>query len=649
MVMKVRLSGPIAFVCTVALAGCGGGAGTSSQPTTSIIRAVPKPTARLPSVPPRLTAETTRSQLPVPVSRAVVLTDNGSILIAGGVDQTGESTSGVFRLAAGSSKVSRSGTLSDPTHDAAGAILHGRMFVFGGGTANSSAAVQGFTVAGGGGIAGQLPRPRSDLTSAMSQNHAYLVGGYDGSILDPQVLVTDDGIHFRVVAKLLVSVRYGAVAALSGHLFVFGGQTANGDTAAIQEIDLRSGRVRLAGRLPLSLSHASAVKLRKYIYILGGISGGSTRNQIWSFDPVSGRVSAAGFLPTPLSDTGATTVGETVYIIGGENAGTPTRSLIRLRLSSQSRKATAATFPFNGKLLIADRGNNRLILVDANKRVLWSYPSAKVPPPTGGFYYPDDAFFAAHGKRIIVNEEGNQVVIEIAFPSGRLVWQYGHPGIYGGLNGYLHEPDDAYILRNGQVVVADDQNCRILFISPSGSILHQLGTTGLCAHQPPSALGSPNGDTPLIDGNILISEINGSWIDEYTPNGKLIWAVQLPISYPSDPQQIGSNEYLVADYATPGGIYEFSRTGRILWSYRVPAGPGMLDHPSLAERLPNGLIAACDDYRHRVVLIDPVKHAIVWQYGQTDNIGMGASFLNTPDGFDLLSPHNRTPTHPATR
>ena len=74
----------------------------------------------------------------------------------------------------------------------------------------------------------------------------------------------------------------------------------------------------------------------------------------------------------------------------------------------------------------------------------------------------------------------------------------------------------------------------------------------------------------------------------------------------------------------------------------------MLDHPSLAERLPNGLIGVNDDYRHRVVLIDPATGAIVWQYGQTDQPGTGEDQLNTPDGFDLLLPDNSTPLHPTT-
>ena len=47
----------------------------------------------------------------------------------------------------------------------------------------------------------------------------------------------------------------------------------------------------------------------------------------------------------------------------------------------------------------------------------------------------------------------------------------------------------------------------------------------------------------------------------------------------------------------------------------------MLKKPSLAERLPNGLIMVNDDYRNRVVVIDPATDSIVWQYGITDQSG----------------------------
>jgi len=137
-------------------------------------------------------------------------------------------------------------------------------------------------------------------------------------------------------------------------------------------------------------------------------------------------------------------------------------------------------------------------------------------------------------------------------------------------------------------------------------------------------------------------------VDEVTRAGKLVWSTHLPIAYPSDPQQLGPNRYLVADYSRPGGIYEFDRSGKILWSYHPASGNRMLDHPSLAERLPNGLIAANDDYRDRVVVIDPRTRRIVWQYGRTDRPGTGPNRLKIPDGFDLLEPGGVTPTHPNT-
>ncbi|HZD71493.1 MAG TPA: PQQ-binding-like beta-propeller repeat protein, partial [Actinomycetes bacterium] len=366
---------------------------------------------------------------------------------------------------------------------------------------------------------------------------------------------------------------------------------------------------------------------------------------VWRFDPAGGRVLAAGRLPGPVSDAAAVVTGGAAWLLGGEDGGRLATVTV-LRLAAHPIRTAPADAPFQGRLLIADRGNDRLLLVDAARHVLWRYPSAGAPAPPGGFYYPDDAFFVHHGTAIISNQEGNETIVEIAFPSGRVRWRYGHPRVAGSRPGYLNEPDDAYLLRDGRVTVADARNCRVLVIGPRGTT--QIGASGRCAHDPPRGLGAPNGDTPLADGNLLVSEIRGSWIDEITPSGRLVWSVHLPIAYPSDPQQLGPDLYLVADYTRPGGIVEFTREGHIVWTYRPRRGEAMLDHPSLAERLPSGLICVNDDYRHRVVVIDPATRRIVWQYGRTDRAGTAAGLLNTPDGFDLLLPGGATPTHPQT-
>ena len=72
------------------------------------------------------------------------------------------------------------------------------------------------------------------------------------------------------------------------------------------------------------------------------------------------------------------------------------------------------------------------------------------------------------------------------------------------------------------------------------------------------------------------------------------------------------------------------------WSFGEAPGPNLLDKPSLAVRLPNGLIAANDDYGDRVILIDPRTRRIVWQYGHTGVASSAPGYLSKPDGLDFL-------------
>jgi hypothetical protein len=549
-------------------------------------------------------------------------------------------------------------------------VLGNRVLVFGGGTESSTDEVQALPAAGGAVAAnagasdvGHLPTVRSDLGAVTIGDRAYVLGGYDGQTPIDSVLATADGTNFARIATLPDPARYIAVAALDGKIYAFGGEAASGGSSdAIQEVDPGAGTAHVIGRLPRPTSHAAAVVLGNYIYLLGGEANGVAGDRILRFDPQSRRVTPAGRLPSPLSGGAATTVGSIGYLIGGTGPGGASHDVVLLRErtlktpAAQEAKPSPASPaakigsppPFAGRLLIADRGNNRLLVVNARKKVLWRFPSQAHPAPPGGFYFPDDAFFTHGGTQIIANEEQNQRIVQLAFPSGKLLWSYGHPGVAGSEPGYLHEPDDAYLWGDGTVSVADAQNCRVLLISRAKKVLKRFGDPSRCEHEPPHALGSPNGDTPLRDGNLLVSEVNGSYIDEITRSGKLVWSVQLPIEYPSDPQQLAPDRYLVADYTSPGGLYEFNRKGKILWSYHPSSGHGMLDHPSLAERLPGGLIAVNDDYRHRMVIIDPKTRKIIWQYGRTDSPGRGQGHLNIPDGFDLLSPEGTTPTHPYT-
>jgi outer membrane protein assembly factor BamB len=630
-----RIAGCLAAACV--LAACAGptggaGAGTAAEPLSVVVA------AQLPW------------RLPAAVSRSVVLPAGSDLLVAGGLTAAQTSATGVVLLDPASGQLTSQGSLAAPTHDAAGAQIGGTGFVFGGGAASTVATVQQLRPGGTASTAASLPQPRSDLSAVRSGRTVYLLGGYDGARLLPQVLATTDGRTFRTVARLPVPVRYAALAAADGSLWVFGGLDAAGaDVTAIQRVDPARHSAKVVGHLPVPLAGAAAANLGGLVVLAGGVSNGAAQAAVYQLDRNHGRVREVAQLPTPVSNAGAAVLGDSLYLVGGEDPN-PVDVVQRISaLTTSQAHALLPAVPFDGRLLIADRGNNRLLVVDADKRILWTYPAPGRPAPAGGFYFPDDAFFVRHGSGIITNEEGNDTIVELGFPSGRVSWSYGHPRVPGSAPGYLSQPDDAYLLRNGLVTVADAMNCRILFLRPGRlAPVHVLGTTGRCVHHPPAEVDYPNGDTPLADGNVLVSEVNGSWVTELTPTGRLVWTVHLPIAYPSDPQQLGPDLYLVADYASPGGLYEFDRAGHILWRYDVPSGPGALNHPSLAERLPNGLICVNDDYNDRVVIIAPFTGAIVWQYGQTGRPGTAPGLLSIPDGFDLLAPNGTTPTHPTT-
>ncbi len=624
--------------------------------------------------------------LAAPLSREVVMPGrHGRLIVIGGLTSGGGSANGIYSvgMVAGASR--QIGTLPVAVHDAAAGVLGARGFVFGGGSSASVAAVQSFGVGGGrASAAGQLPSPRSDAAAVTIGSTAYIVGGYDGAKPDATVLATPDGRSFTKVATLPVPVRYPAVAALGTQIFVFGGQAVTGPHAGapvsvIQVVDTARHTASIIGRLPEPLAGAAAMTLHGEVFLAGGQStvqqrpprgvgitqlprsemsaggaaapGTSTVNTIWAFDPASRRLLPAGHLQVGVSHAGVAVTGSTAWIVGGETGGSLVAAVQMLRPNPAFGTAGApgAGSPYFGaKLLIADRGNNRLLLLNAAMHVVWKYPSVHAPADPLHFYFPDDAFFVDHGTAILSNQEQNNTIIKIAFPSGKIIWSYGHPRHAGTAPGYLYEPDDAYQLKNGQITVADANNCRVLVINPNHTIAHQIGTTRVCQHNPPHSLGSPNGDTPLANGNLLISEINGSWVSEYTMGGKLVWTTQLPIAYPSDPQQLGPNRYLIADYSSPGEVLQFNRAGRILYRYHPSSGPGALNHPSLSEVLPSGVIMVNDDYNDRMVAIDPVTGALVWQYGVTGRHGRAPGMLNTPDGFDILLPNGTTPTHRAT-
>jgi hypothetical protein len=287
--------------------------------------------------------------------------------------------------------------------------------------------------------------------------------------------------------------------------------------------------------------------------------------------------------------------------------------------------------------MIADRDNNRVIVVSPNHQVVWRFPAQGDLKRGQHFAGPDDAFLTPSGRQIVTNEEFSDTIAEIGLGRRpRILWSYGHADAPGSSPGYLAHPDDAYVLPDHLISIADIINCRVLFLNRSLHIVRSIGSAGRCSHHPPQSLASPNGDTPLPDGGVLVTEIGG-WIDRFDRHGHLVFSIRSPTDYPSDAQLLPDGNVLVAGFNTPGRIDILTPRGKVIWTYGPASGPGELDRPSLAVAFPNGTIAATDDWHHRVVLINRTTRKIVWQYGHFDRAGTGPGYLNKPDGLQLLA------------
>lgn len=279
-------------------------------------------------------------RLAEPVSRAVAVLAGSRVVVLGGLTSGDVTTGTVVAVDPRSWTSVADGALGEPVHDASGAALSGHSIVFGGGSSTEVADVQSWTD-GKARVIGRLPSPRSDSSSVTIGGTAYVLGGFDGTRMTRSVLATHDGRRFRDVARLRQGVRYAAVAAYRGSIYVFGGQLATTDGTSgsaqsrlVQRIDPQTGRTAVVGKLPWGIGHAMAFSVGGGLYLAGGRRGTKATARIWQVDPATARLTAAGRLPRPISDSAVVKVGRLVALIGGETSGpyAPQRTVVGVRL-----------------------------------------------------------------------------------------------------------------------------------------------------------------------------------------------------------------------------------------------------------------------------------------------------------------------------
>ena len=395
---------------------------------------------------------------------------------------------------------------------------------------------------------GHLPMALSDLTGATIGHTVYLVGGWNGTSPQPTVWSTTDGTHFTKVATLPAGVRYPAVAAVGSNLVVAGGELASStETTRVSLVDTTSGHVSSLAQLPEPIGHAMAFTSGGIVYVAGGRDDvGTALDTVIAIDPSSGKLTAAPKMPTALSDSAvATTADGPTVLIGGAGLAATRTVLQTQTISTSSIAAPSAetlkdppiSTPFvqdlspgGGPAPVRRQAPDRrprqqpVAGPQPERQRHVDVPVAEAPRSPRALLLPRRRLLGARRPRDPrATRKRTTSWPRSRTRAGRRCGRTVTRGSAGPRPDTSHQPDDLYPYPGGGLVVADAKNCRVLFFDPAGNPSGQVGQTGNCTPGLPKTVGYPNGATPMPNGDLLVSEINGARVSRLRANKTVDW------------------------------------------------------------------------------------------------------------------------------
>lgn len=324
-----------------------------------------------------------------------------------------------------------------------------------------------------------------------------------------------------------------------------------------------------------------------------------------------------------------------------------------------------STFNHPGNILITDQFNNRVIEIDPAGYIVWQFGGGPDNITSTAIIGTNDAervggltLMAGTGIPPGVAQSAaacqssgcvdNRVLL--VNHNGHIVWQYGQFGVTGCGPNQLNVPVQNTYLPNGNVLITDQSNERIIEVKRSGNsggtIVWWFGQDNSSCNGP-SQLNNPNAAELLVNGHILISDENNNRaievthvygqastiVNTYTQAGGtafsgLAFASRLP-----------NGHTLVTD-SNNSRIVETDEAGDVFWQFNTntpgsnPSGP----LPTRAVRLANGNTLISDQFNDRVIEVDMSVNSgasgmIVRTYGTINTPGFNlgnASVLNGP-------------------
>lgn len=302
--------------------------------------------------------------------------------------------------------------------------------------------------------------------------------------------------------------------------------------------------------------------------------------------------------------------------------------------------AGGAVYLPNGRILATDVGAGKVIEIDpVTQKIVWSFGGDPGDRPKF-LRAPRWASRLSNGNTLIA-DTGNHRVLEVT-PEGEIVWQYGEPGRAGCAGQGLFKPSSAVRSASGNTLITDSGNHRLVEVSPEGKVVWQYGNAanrlGGGAGTGVGQLAEPSYAYRLADGRVLVTDAGNQRVLELDDLKQIVWHYRpggvkggLGVKDPMAAFRVDAGTVILGRY----GVAEVDLELKVVWEHHL-AGPGTSPLAATASLPTRELVARIPEASSAV----PAAAAPAAATSEPEPVSMGQDLpANFPDTF-LISDRN---------
>lgn len=239
-------------------------------------------------------------------------------------------------------------------------------------------------------------------------------------------------------------------------------------------------------------------------------------------------------------------------------------------------------------IMITDKSKNTVSIIKRTGEVIWSYGSEKDEKIRGLIYS-----VITSNKTVLVTEIDR--VFEINLSNKNIIWEYNC------------NANSAIRLKNGNTLIVDEANIRVIEIDPENKIVWEYKETDK-KNQPHCALR-------LGNGNTLITYCIASKIKEVNSAKEEVWSFGSAgiLFFPEYAYRLKNGNTLISDTEN-SRVIEVDENKNIVWNFSGTSNT-KLRNPTYASRLINGNTFIVHSNNKQILEIDSTGQD-VWNYSQ---------------------------------